>query len=547
MYMSTCFVFVLFTVFKLSVQSPYYQCDDPIFCSGKVLHTVQSLRIYRHSKTFVDLKMSNTPDVILQNFDIFMFKNAHKPSAASVRKFLRENFGDGDELETWLPPDFKNNPSWLLRIKDQRIRKFAFDLLQVIPKITRKVRQNVLDHPIHYSFIAVPNGFVVPGGINKESYYLDSYWIIRGLLVNDMTTTVKGILNNFILMEKKYGYIPRGTRIYYCNNWQPPVLSLLVDLYMKQTNDIYWLRENIDVLDHELRHWLNYRCFELTRNGEVYTLARYTNSNPNPRPDKYHLDYSYCSIFNTTNLVKMCYTNIKAPGGSGWYYPERYIFDENCSTNASVAYTYPRRVLPVDLNVYLCKSFQVMSQFYEKLNDHINATFYKKKYEHWIRSIQKILYSANDGIWYDYDIGQHKKRPYCYPTNFAPLWAEIFDKRETPKLGKKALGYFKRMNMMPFRGSEGLPQPKHDLLKMFMPFKHMVVLGLYNSGDAEAQDYAREFMRRWLVQSIECECCKYDIYDDVDLRSYEFRWGCGWLVVCSLDLINTFFVTPKME
>lgn len=99
------------------------------------------------------------------------------------------------------------------------------------------------------------------------------------------------------------------------------------------------------------------------------------------------------------------------------------------------------------------------------------------------------------------------------------------------------------MNMMPFRGSsEGQPKPNHDLMKMFMPFKHMVALGLYNSGDPEARDYAIEFMRRWLIQSMDCECCKYDIYDDVDLRSFEFRWGCGWVVLCSLDLINTFFI-----
>ncbi|KAL3272829.1 hypothetical protein HHI36_014288 [Cryptolaemus montrouzieri] len=99
------------------------------------------------------------------------------------------------------------------------------------------------------------------------------------------------------------------------------------------------------------------------------------------------------------------------------------------------------------------------------------------------------------------------------------------------------------MNMMPFRGSsDEPPKPEHDLMKMFMFFKHMVAMGLYNSGDTEAQDYAKEFIRRWLKQSIDCECCKYDLYDDVDLRSFEFRWGCGFVVLTSLDFINTFFV-----
>lgn len=89
---------------------------------------------------------------------------------------------------------------------------------------------------------------------------------------------------------------------------------------------------------------------------------------------------------------------------------------------------------------YYFEGFKVMAQFYEKINDHQNSTFYKNKYEHWVKSIQKILYSPSDGIWFDYDIGQHKRRPYCYPTNFAPLWAEIFDARFASKMGKKALG-----------------------------------------------------------------------------------------------------------
>ncbi|KAK9885437.1 hypothetical protein WA026_010932 [Henosepilachna vigintioctopunctata] len=542
MFRMCLFFLLIFANLDPSLQA-HYQCDDRIFCQGKILHTVQMMNIFETSKSFVDLKMLNTPDVIIQNFDIFMFKNNHKPSTSSVRKFLRENFGEGDELDSWIPSDFISNPSWLQRINNTLIKKFAHDLLQVIPKMTMKVRQNVRDHPIHYSFIAVPNGILIPGSANKESYYLDSYWIVKGLLVTGMTTTVKGILDNFILMEKKYGYIPRGTRIYYCNNRQLPVLPLLVDLYMQHTNDLYWLRKNIEVIDHELRHWLHYRCLEMTAGGKVYHLAMYINENKNPRPEKYYSDLKHCSIFNVTAKIEECYSNIKAPGGAGWYYPERFIFDEKGGTNASTAYTNPRRVLPVDLNVYLCKGFQLMSKFYEEINDHENATYYRNKYEHWVESIQKILYSPTDGIWYDYDIATHAHRASCFPTNFAPLWAEIFDTDHVRHYGKKALGYFKKINMMPFRGSSvEQPKPRHDLMKMFMPFKHMVAMALYNSGDTESQDFAREFIRRWVKQSIDCECCKYDIYDDVQQRSPEFIWGCGWVVLVSLDFINTFFV-----
>ena len=49
----------------------------------------------------------------------------------------------------------------------------------------------------------------------REFYYWDTYWIIKALLHCDMSTTVKGILENFLLMVSTYGLVPNGGRIYY--------------------------------------------------------------------------------------------------------------------------------------------------------------------------------------------------------------------------------------------------------------------------------------------------------------------------------------------
>ena len=76
----------------------------------------------------------------------------------------------------------------------------------------------------------------------REIYYWDSYWVIRGLLQCDMTSTVKGILLNFIHLIKKFGMIPNGGRSYYLNRSQPPLFIPMVREYIKATNDIAFLR-----------------------------------------------------------------------------------------------------------------------------------------------------------------------------------------------------------------------------------------------------------------------------------------------------------------
>lgn len=61
-----------------------------------------------------------------------------------------------------------------------------------------------------------------------EFYYWDSYWIIEGLLLCDMPVTVKGMIENFLSMVERYGFIPNGGRVYYLMRSQPPMLIPMV-------------------------------------------------------------------------------------------------------------------------------------------------------------------------------------------------------------------------------------------------------------------------------------------------------------------------------
>ena len=73
---------------------------------------------------------------------------------------------------------------------------------------------------------------IVPGGRFHETYYWDSYWIVRGLLVSDMHVSAKYVILNFLEDIKNFGYVPNGGRIYQLDRSQPPLLSeMIVEYY----------------------------------------------------------------------------------------------------------------------------------------------------------------------------------------------------------------------------------------------------------------------------------------------------------------------------
>ena len=164
-------------------------------------------RIYNDSKTFVDMKLKQNPDITLKLFDEFMTKYPDsQPSKDELQKWVEENFEErGSEFEQWIPDDFKKNPEILNKINDKELRNFAQNLNGVWLELGRQMKKDVANNSELYSsnfgfnfgfeqklifycvsVIPVENPVIVPGGRFLEFYYWDSYWIIRGLLTISM-------------------------------------------------------------------------------------------------------------------------------------------------------------------------------------------------------------------------------------------------------------------------------------------------------------------------------------------------------------------------
>ena len=245
-------------------------------------------KIYHDSKTFVDMKMKQLPNKTWEIFQELMNRTASDPSTEQLEEFLNENFESaGIEFEKWEPSDWIKHPKFLYSIKDSDYREWGKQLNDLWKFLGRKMKDDVRENQDLYSIIYVPHPVIVPGGRFREFYYWDSYWIIRGLLLSEMYTTVKGMLGNFFSIVESYGFIPNGGRIYYSKRSQPPLLIPMMKSYLDATNDVAFLKDNIDIMEKEFQYWITNHIISFEKDGKRYTLARYKDASSGPRPESY--------------------------------------------------------------------------------------------------------------------------------------------------------------------------------------------------------------------------------------------------------------------
>lgn len=160
--------------------------------------------LFNDSKTFVDMKLKQTPEITMQLFEEFMALYDQKPSRGQILGFVVDNFEkEGSEFEPWTPTDWHQNPKFLDNVQDPKLREFGRELHALWLKLGRKMKKEVEEQPELYSIIHVPNPVIVPGGRFREFYYWDSYWIIKGLLYSEMYSVSNLFLISFLQLGQK--------------------------------------------------------------------------------------------------------------------------------------------------------------------------------------------------------------------------------------------------------------------------------------------------------------------------------------------------------
>ncbi|KAM4566989.1 trehalase [Odontesthes bonariensis] len=528
-------------------------CDSGIFCTGPILHQVQEAKLFDDDKHFVDMKLKFAPDVVLSSFSNLSneWPNATIPPV-KLQEFLSAHFDQpGTEFESWTPPDWHDKPRFLDRIADDKLRDWGEKIHNLWKSLGRKIRTSVKDHPELYSQIYTPHPVVVPGGRFRELYYWDSYWVINGLLLSEMTNTAFGMIQNFLHLVDRYGFIPNGGRIYYERRSQPPFLTLMVESYYQATKDKELLSAALPLLEREYQFWMHNRSVAVNLNGE-HVLNRYHVPVDLPRPESYTDDLELAEGL-TAEDKRQLWMDLKAGAESGWDFTSRWYIDGEGHNNGSLRETRTSQILPTDLNALMCRSEKTLASFHRLLGNGDSAARYEQAAARRMKAMEAVLWDAERGAWFDYSLVTRSKHFEFYPSNLAPVWAQCYS---LPEMGEKALQYLKGSGALQF--PNGVPTSlresgqQWDYPNAWPPLQHMLIEGLSKLPSEDAKQLAFKLAQRWIktnwlaYMKYEAMFEKYDVNGDGKPGGggeYEVQLGFGWTNGVVLQLLDQYGAT----
>uniref|UniRef100_A0A0D9S3N8 Trehalase n=1 Tax=Chlorocebus sabaeus TaxID=60711 RepID=A0A0D9S3N8_CHLSB len=519
-----------------------------IYCHGELLHQVQMAKLYQDDKQFVDMPLSIAPEQVLQTFNELSRDHNHSIPREQLQAFVQEHFqAKGQELQPWTPADWKDSPQFLQKISDAKLRVWAGQLHQLWKKLGKKMKPEVLSHPERFSLIYSEHPFIVPGGRFVEFYYWDSYWVMEGLLLSEMAETVKGMLQNFLDLVKTYGHVPNGGRVYYLQRSQPPLLTLMMDCYLTHTNDTTFLQENIEMLALELDFWTKNRTVSVSLDGKNYLLNRYYVPYGGPRPESYSKDAELADTLPEGDREAL-WAELKAGAESGWDFSSRWLIGGPNPNSLSGIRT--SKLVPVDLNAFLCQAEELMSKFYSRLGNDSQATKYRTLRAQRLAALNAVLWDEETGAWFDYDLENKKKNQEFYPSNLTPLWAGCFS---DPGVADKALKYLEDNRILTYQ--YGIPTSlqktgqQWDFPNAWAPLQDLVIRGLAKAPLPRAQEVAFQLAQNWIRTNFDVYSQKSAMYEKYDISNggqpggggeYEVQEGFGWTNGVVLMLLDRY-------
>lgn len=354
------------------------------------------------------------------------------------------------------------------------------------------------ENPDLYSIIHVPNPVIVPGDRFLEYYYWDSYWIIRGLLYSEMFETAKGMLENFLSLIDRFGFLPCGGRLYYVEQTQPPLLAGMIKSYVDATNDIAFLNRSLPFLEREFNFFLNNRMV----NVSGHLLATYNHTSTGPRPESYYEDVDLASHLPTESERQDVYAELKAATESGMDFSSRW-FIKNGTNEGRLINTKCRSIVPVELNAILFWNAKILAEFSTRLNNPSKAAEFESKAMEFYTGVQAVLWNEEAGTWLDYDMINERPRNYFVVTNLSPLWTGCFNTSDTARLAARTLAYINSTGIDRFPA--GVPNTlrasgeQWDYPNAWPPMQYTAIEALRALNDTQTDQIALSWTSRWVL------------------------------------------------
>jgi alpha,alpha-trehalase len=353
----------------------------------------------------------------------------------------------------------------------------------------------------------LPYPYVVPGGVFRQLFYWDSYFILLGLKVSKLDRLAKGIVDNFLYQMRTFGIIPNSSEVAHLSRSQPPFLTSMIKEVWD--GDLEWLKDAYEIAKLEYFNvWMN----PTTHYYEEIGLNRYfddLNKMLRIKDEAYlHFDEMY---------IPPQFWQERTEAESGWDYTGR--FHRECG-----------HFLPVELNSLLYKYEMDFSDFASLLGLVNEVQDWKERASKRKQLMNQYLWDDTYGMYFDFNYMKGKQ--YIYPSlaTFFPLWAGLVDQDQAKIIKSKVKMFLHRGGMVTSVHNTTF---QWDFPNGWAPLQWIVISGLRGYGYEED---SIEIARRWIhlcTDQFMKNRKLYEKYNVVDFNSnttgrYPLQEGFGW-------------------
>jgi alpha,alpha-trehalase len=411
-----------------------------------------------------------------------------------------------------------------------------------------------LDSLKQQGLLYLPKAYVVPGGRFNEMYGWDSYFIQVGLLKDNELELAKDMADNFLYQVKYYGKVLNANRTYYLNRSQPPFLTQMVLGVYAKTHDRKWLEDALPLIVKYYELWAT----EPHLTPET-CLARYWDFGEGPAPEvlsderdaegrtHYDLvrayfrthtvnDYRLSQYYDksTDQLTQLFYKGDRSMRESGFDPSNRFG-----PFNIDIIHYNP-----VCLNSLLYLMENQTAEILTALGRKDQAASWSQKANARAAIINKLMWDAKDGLYYDYDFIEKRVRHYPFLTTFYPLWAGIASKEQAARIVSNLPLFEKRGGL---ETSTEVSGNQWDSPFGWAPLEMIAVEGLRRYGyNTDAERISLKFLslvkREYERTGVIVE--KYDVVNGgSSVKAIHFGYsanqvGFGWTNAVFLDLLD---------
>ncbi|EIE21836.1 glycoside hydrolase [Coccomyxa subellipsoidea C-169] len=328
------------------------------------------------------------------------------------------------DLDDHMPQDFNSDPcNFMPEIEDEEVKAWALALHCLWPQLCRKVADSVQEQPERHTLLPLPGYFFIPGQRFRELYYWDTYWVVKGLLVSQMPASAETVVKNLLHLLQEHGHVPNGSRSYYLNRSQPPLLSSMVSLIYEAKRDTLFLLEAFEALQQEYKYWNQPpKAVRLVGpNGSTVSLSRYYANTTQPRPESYREDVATAALLGGSKTeAEGLFRDIASAAESGWDFSSRWMAD-----GRSLASLQTTRVIPADLNAFLFKFEFDMARFAEILGKPSLQEMYSSASESRRSAMNALMWHESSACWKDLILDRQPPATGVFASSYIPLWTGV--------------------------------------------------------------------------------------------------------------------------